>query len=103
MGSSDMQAAGMARRGCLPQGVATGIAAATPLNYAAIARARRRPHASHGAFLHGVSAGQPTPRAIELWTRVSEIDRSSLLTLEVARDAGFRHVVRRGEVVARRR
>ena len=98
-----MQAHRVDRREFLLAGVATGIAVATPLNYAAIARGRRRPRAEHGAFLHGVSSGQPTPNAIELWTRLGEIDRSSLLTLEVAKDSGFRHVVRRGEVVARRR
>jgi alkaline phosphatase D len=75
----------------------------SPLNYAAIARGRRLPRTHDGRFLHGVSAGQPTPGGIELWTRVSDVDRSALLTLEVAKDPGFHRVVRREVVVAPRR
>ncbi|HEY8639109.1 MAG TPA: PhoD-like phosphatase N-terminal domain-containing protein [Solirubrobacterales bacterium] len=91
------------RREFLLAGVATGAAVATPLNYAALARARRHPRPAEGAFLHGISSGQPSPRGIELWTRLSEIDRTSLLKLEVAKDRGFRHVVRREEVAALKR
>ena len=91
------------RREFLLAGVATGVAVATPLNYAALARARRHPRPAEGAFLHGISSGQPSPSGIELWTRLSEIDRTSELKLEVAKDPGFRHVVRSREVTALKR
>jgi alkaline phosphatase D len=87
------------RREFLLAGVATGIAVATPLNYAAIARAKKASQ-TEGAFLHGVSAGAPESDAIELWTRLSELDRNSHLTLEVARDSGFGNVVRSHQVQA---
>lgn len=95
-----MPARQLDRREFLLAGVATGVAAATPLNYAAIARARRHPRRSEGVFLHGVASGQPLPDAIELWTRVSEVDRTSHLKFEVAKDSSFRQVVRRDEVRA---
>jgi alkaline phosphatase D len=87
------------RREFLLAGVATGIAVATPLNYAAIARAKKVSPAE-GAFLHGVSAGAPETDAIELWTRLSEVDHNSHLTLEVARDSGFGNLVRSHQVQA---
>jgi alkaline phosphatase D len=91
------------RREFLLAGVATGVAVSSPLNYAAIARGKRLPRTHDGRFLHGVASGQPTPAGIELWTRVSEVDRSALLTLEVAKDAGFNRVVRREVVLAPKR
>ena len=75
----------------------TGIG---PLNYVALAKQRKLPAAANGAFAHGVASGIPTPRGITLWTRVSELTRSSSLTLEVATDKHFRHVVKRQPVVA---
>jgi alkaline phosphatase D len=91
------------RRQFLIAGAAAGVAAAAPLNYAAIARGKRLPLTHDGSFLHGVAAGQPTPGGIELWTRLSGIDRSALLTLEVAKDPGFSRVVRREVVRAPKR
>jgi alkaline phosphatase D len=76
------------------------VFAGGPLNYVALAKERKLPLASEGAFAHGVASGIPTPRGITLWTRVSELTRSSRLTLEVAKDSHFRHVVKRQEVVA---
>ena len=64
------------RREFLIGGAGAGIALAGPLNYAALARNLRVPQASGGKFAHGVASGFPSPKAITLWTRVSELDRS---------------------------
>ena len=85
--------AGLRRREFLIGGAGAGIALAGPLNYAAMARSASFPVAKAGKFAHGVSSGFPTAKAITLWTRVSELDRISRLTLEVAKDKGFRKVV----------
>jgi alkaline phosphatase D len=88
------------RREFLIAGAAAGVAATVPLNYAALARGRALPVARGGKFAHGVSSGFPTSKAITLWTRVSELDRSSKLTLEVAKDKNFRKVIKRQQVTA---
>src|SRR5919199_2215792 len=90
------------RREFVLAGAGAGVAFAGvgPLNYVALAKQRRLPVASHGRFAHGVASGIPSPRGITLWTRVSELTRSSRLTLEVATDSRFRHVVKRQQVVA---
>src|SRR5215212_3220728 len=81
-------------------GAGLALAGPGPLNYVALAKERKLPVAKNGAFAHGVASGIPSPKGITLWTRVSELTRSSRLTLEVARDKHFRHVVKRQEVVA---
>src|SRR4051795_12168645 len=81
-------------------GAGLALAGPGPLNYVAIARAKKLPVATGGKFAHGVSSGFPSPRAITLWTRVAELERSSRLTLEVATDKHFKHVVKRREVIA---
>ncbi|MEJ7824232.1 MAG: alkaline phosphatase D family protein [Solirubrobacteraceae bacterium] len=53
-----------------------------------------------GAFRHGVAAGAPGQRSITLWTRVSDIERSGRVELEIARQADFRRVVARRQVRA---
>src|SRR6476469_5951987 len=90
------------RREFVVAGAGAGLAFAGvgPVNYVALAKERKLPVASHGTFAHGVASGIPTPRGITLWTRVSELTRSSRLTLEVATDQHFRHVVKRQPVVA---
>src|SRR3954452_3247741 len=90
------------RREFVVAGAGAGLALAGggPLNYVALAKQRTLPVASEGAFAHGVASGIPTPRGITLWTRVSELTRSSQLTLEVATDKHFRNVVKRQHVVA---
>src|SRR3954454_23916194 len=90
------------RREFVVAGAGAGLAFAGvgPLNYVALAKQRTLPVASDGAFAHGVASGIPTPRGITLWTRVSELTRSSQLTLEVATDKHFRNVVKRQKVVA---
>ncbi len=92
----------LARREFLVAGAATGIAVAGPINYVALARGKHLPDAREVKFAHGVAAGFPTDRAITLWTRLSELQRTSRLTLEVATDKHFRHVVKRERVVAKR-
>ena len=90
------------RREIILAGAAGGLTIAAPLNYAAIARAKRLPKATHGTFAHGVSAGFPHPDSMILWTRVSEIGRSATVELEVAKDKHFKHVVHRAQVARRR-
>jgi alkaline phosphatase D len=81
-------------------GAGLALAGPGPLNYVALAKERKLPLAKEGAFAHGVASGVPSPKGITLWTRVSELTRSSRLTLEVATDKHFRHVVKRQDVVA---
>ena len=104
MGGSDAEkgGSGLRRRELIAAGAtgAAGLALAGPLNYGALARRARKPVAGEVAFDHGVASGFPAPRAITLWTRVSELDRTSRLTLEVARDKGFKRVVERRRVLA---
>lgn len=88
------------RREFLLGGAAAGLAASAPINYAALARSRRLPLAREGRFAHGIACGYPGRHGAILWTRVSELERSSRLTLEVATDARFRHVIREKPVAA---
>lgn len=88
------------RRELLIAGAAAGLVLATPLNHAALARKRKAPFAGHAAFAHGISSGMPASTGATLWTRVSELERRSRLTLEIAKDRGFRKVVKTREVVA---
>ena len=68
-----MALSSLTRRQVLLAGAAGGLLASDQLNYAAIARAKRVPKASHGAFAHGVAAGYPHPTSTTLWTRVTEL------------------------------
>src|SRR3954451_7456204 len=90
------------RREFVAAGAGAGLAFAGvgPVNSVALAKQRKLPVAAHGTFAHGVASGVPSPKGITLWTRVSELTRSSRLTLEVATDKHFRHVVKRQDVVA---
>src|SRR4051812_15284127 len=94
--------AGLKRREFVIAGTGAGLllAAPGPLNYVALAKQRKLPLASAGKFAHGVASGFPAPKAITLWTRVSELTRASRLTLEVATNKHFRHVVKRQDVIA---
>ncbi len=64
--------------------------------------------ASGDAFPWGVASGDPTPSRVVLWTRVAPPPRPDDRRLqkvrgvryEVAADAGFRHIVRRGAAYA---
>jgi alkaline phosphatase D len=90
------------RREFVIAGTGAGLALAGPgpLNYVALAKERKLPVARAGKFAHGVASGFPGTNAITVWTRVSELTRASRLTLEVARDKHFRHVVKRQSVIA---
>jgi alkaline phosphatase D len=65
----------------------------------AFARRPERPLAG-GEFAQGVASGLPGLREAALWTRLEGIERSGTLTLEVASDDGFAHVVHRARVRA---
>jgi alkaline phosphatase D len=58
-----------------------------------LTRAAAAPLARGGRFRDGVMAGEPTPTAITLWSRVDELAGRASVDLEVARDRGFRQVV----------
>jgi alkaline phosphatase D len=47
-------------------------------------------------FRHGIASGDPLPHAVLIWTRVSGFRAEVDVEWEVARDAQFRRVVRRG-------
>ena len=62
----------------------------------------------NAVFAHGVASGDPLPRGVLLWTRVTPTPEATpgsgagpsvTVRWEVATDAGFDHVVRRGEAV----
>lgn len=93
---------GLRRRELLVAGAAgaTALTLAGPLNQAAFARGRRLPIAKEGKFAAGVMSGLPSTDGITLWTRLSEIDRSSRLTLQVSTDKHFKKVIREKQVVA---
>jgi alkaline phosphatase D len=91
---------GLRRREFLAGGAAAGLAVALPVNYAAIARAGRLPMAKGGKFAHGIASGVPSTKGITLWTRVSDITKSAKVSLEVATDKHFRHLVEEAKVKA---
>ena len=77
---------------------AGGLALATAFSGAgalAAERPRRKPSLRGGNFAEGVISGDPAPDAITLWTRVSDVEGTGTVELEVARDRGFRRVVAR--------
>ena len=65
-----------------PSALAAGLGSARP---AALARG--------GRFSEGVMSGEPTPKAITLWTRLADAEGKVSVDLEVATDKNFRHVV----------
>src|SRR5262245_61593229 len=91
----------LGRRTFLIGALATGAAVTGPVNYAAIARKRRIPLAKNGAFDLGVASGFPRPRGITLWTRLGQVSRTSRITLQVAKDPKFKHVVKEKLITAR--
>ncbi len=91
----------LGRRSFLMGAFATGAAVAAPLNYAAMARAKRIPFAKDGAFKLGVASGFPRPRGIMLWTQLDGIKKTSKLKVVVAKDRKFRNVVEEKLVTAR--
>jgi alkaline phosphatase D len=51
-------------------------------------------------FAQGVASGQPTPQGVTLWTRLTDLERTARLQVEISRDADFRSVIYRQDVVA---
>jgi alkaline phosphatase D len=86
----------LSRRGFLAG--AGGLAVATAVGGGrALAQgaAPRRPTLRGGRFAEGVMSGDPAPRAITLWTRLSDVEGRGTVELEVASDRGFRRVAAR--------
>ena len=85
---------------------ATGAAAAAlalgrdPARPAARAARASLPLARGGRFSLGVSAGQPTTGGATLWTRLTELERTSRLQVEISRDRDFGSILYRQDVVA---
>jgi alkaline phosphatase D len=65
-----------------------------------LAQSARTPVARGGSFPAGVASGQPTTTGATLWTRVAGLERTSRLQVELSRDADFRSVLYRQDVVA---
>ena len=90
----------VSRRQALGIRATTGLAAA-----AGIAASGPAAATTNRVFRHGVASGDPLPRAVVLWTRVTPDEASTPgsgrgpvvpVTWEVALDPGFRQVARRG-------
>ncbi|GAA1795174.1 alkaline phosphatase D family protein [Nocardioides hankookensis] len=90
------------RRTVLASGT-VGAAGAAAVSTTDAEAAPARP--GHRRFRHGVASGDPLPRAVLIWTRVTPTPASTpgsgkgprvKVTWEVATDRRFRHVVRRG-------
>lgn len=90
----------IARRTVLATGTAAAAVGSLTLTTAAEAAG-----GSHRVFGHGVASGDPLPHAVVIWTRVTPTAASTpgsgrgpqvRVRWEVARDARFREVVRRG-------
>jgi alkaline phosphatase D len=58
------------------------------------------PLARRGAFSLGVASGFPTTTGAVLWTRVDDLARTSLVTLEISTDKDFRRIVQRRRIRA---
>src|SRR3954447_8748095 len=95
--------AGLSRRDFVIAGAGAGFALVVPgplTNYVALPKGKNLPFATEGKFAHGVSSGMPSSKAITLWTRVSELTKTSLVNLEVATDKHFKKTVVKQQVVA---
>lgn len=90
----------VSRRGFIAGGGALGAATVfAPQALADNLSSRRAPTLRGGRFPEGVLSGDPSPRAITLWTRVAGVGGRGSVELEVARDRGFDRVVAR-ELIA---
>ncbi len=79
----------LTRRGALGLGVA-GLGAAACATTGDAANAK-------GAFLHGIASGDPTQTSVVIWTRVTpEAEGPMAVAWGVARDSGFKDIVKRG-------
>jgi alkaline phosphatase D len=76
------------------RGLGAGVLAAS-----AVVRPGATLAASKAPFQHGVASGDPLSDRVVLWTRVTtEVPGTITVLWEVAYDAKFRHVIRRGNV-----
>ena len=80
--------------------LATGAAASPPLNYAAIASARRLPMAKDGRFDMGVASGLPAPPRNHALDPPRRHQAQPNVRLMVATDRKFKNVVEERNVVA---
>ncbi len=87
--------------------LATGAAGAAVVPVVARSSARATTAEDRTVFAHGVASGDPMPRAVLIWTRVtpapdatpgSGVGPTVEVSWEVATDPGFERVVRRGRV-----
>ena len=92
------------RRTVLATGAGAGLAGLAVTTHATPSEGA----GGRGVFRHGVASGDPEPRAVLIWTRVTPTPRSTpgsgrgprvTVRWEVATDKRFRHVVRHGEFV----
>lgn len=83
-------------------GAASGVTAAAVFAPQSIANALPRGQSAKllksGAFADGIASGDPTPKSIVLWTRVTGADGTGRVELEVSTDKGFRKVVSRTQI-----
>ena len=83
------------RRGFLAGASGLALAVAAGGGTALAGRPKKKPSLRGGRFAEGVISGDPSPDAITLWTRLTDVEGSGTVELEVARDRGFRKVVTR--------
>jgi alkaline phosphatase D len=96
---------GITRRSFIAGGAAAGAAFWLPdsMREADAASLKKVPLATAGGFAAGVMSGDPAPTAVTLWARLDDQERDRVrVTLEVARDAGFKNVVLRRDVAVSR-
>jgi alkaline phosphatase D len=91
----------LTRRQVVGAGLAGSTALLLPSPIAHAARRRKTLEIARTAtFPSGVASGLPTKRGITLWTQADGLERRSRLVVEIAKDAGFRRVVKRQGVLA---
>ena len=83
----------LTRRGALGLGAGLGVAGLGAAGCATTGDVA----SSKGAFQHGIASGDPTQTSVLIWTRVTpELEGPMSVAWGVARDSGFKDVVKRG-------
>jgi alkaline phosphatase D len=83
----------LTRRGALGLGAGLGVAGLGAAGCATTGDIA----SSKGAFQHGIASGDPTQTSVLIWTRVTpEAEGPMSVAWGVARDSGFKDVVKRG-------
>jgi alkaline phosphatase D len=89
----------LSRRQLLTRGGSAGAALVlAPQTAVETLAAPRRKLLRGGKFSQGVLSGDPTPHGVTLLTVIDEVAGAGTVTLEVARDRDFRHVVAREQI-----